>query len=200
MAKKESSLINMVLTLFVITLISGVSLGYINELTQAPKAATQLAKKLEAIKEVVPEFDNNPAEEMYKLPISGTTDSLEFYPATKNGEFVGVAITSYTNSGFSGLIKLMVGLKPDGTIHNISVLEQKETPGLGTKMEEPKFKNQFLEKDPNSFNVDVKQDGGDVDAITAATISSRAFCIATQLAYDVYKSDPDASSGATKTE
>ena len=78
----------------------------------------------------------------------------------------------------------MAGFKPDGTIINISVLEQKETPGLGTKMTEPLFKDQFNDKNPSTFNLKVKKDGCPVDAITAATISSRAFCDAIQRAYN----------------
>jgi electron transport complex protein RnfG len=81
----------------------------------------------------------------------------------------------------------MAGFKVDGSINNISVLEQKETPGLGTKMKEDKFKNQFLGKNPNSYKMIVKKDGGEVDAITAATISSRAYCDAMQKAYDLVK-------------
>ena len=67
---------------------------------------------------------------------------------------------------------------------NITVLEHKETPGLGTKMTEPLFKNQFIQKNPSEFILKVKKDGGPVDAITAATISSRAFCDAVQRAYN----------------
>ena len=76
----------------------------------------------------------------------------------------------------------MAGFKPGGTIVNITVLEHKETPGLGTKMAEPKFKDQFMDKNPAEFSLKVKKDGGPVDAITAATISSRAFCDALQRA------------------
>jgi electron transport complex protein RnfG len=67
---------------------------------------------------------------------------------------------------------------------DISVLQHKETPGLGTKMTEEKFLVQFRGKNPGSFPLKVKKDGGQVDAITAATISSRAFCDALQRAYD----------------
>ena len=82
----------------------------------------------------------------------------------------------------------MVGFLPDGTIKNISVLDIKETPGLGTKMKEPKFLDQFVNKNPADFVLKVKKDGGDVDALTGATISSRAFSSAVQTAYDVVKS------------
>ncbi len=63
-------------------------------------------------------------------------------------------------------------------------LDHKETPGLGTKMTEPEFKEQFTGKNPAEFTLKVKKDGGPVDAITAATISSRAFCDAVQRAYN----------------
>jgi electron transport complex protein RnfG len=80
----------------------------------------------------------------------------------------------------------MVGFSPDGTIYSTSVLEQKETPGLGTKMTQPFFKDQFDGKNPSSFKLFVKKDGGQVDAITASTITSRAYCDAVQRAYDAY--------------
>jgi len=76
----------------------------------------------------------------------------------------------------------MAGFLADGTIHNVVVLNHKETPGLGTKMTEPKFSDQFNGKDPDDFDLRVKKDGGDVDAITAATVSSRAYCDALQRA------------------
>jgi electron transport complex protein RnfG len=142
-----------------------------------------LNKKLEAIKQVVPGFTNDPNAEMYRLP-TGDGDSLEIYPAKKDSVIIGYAVNTYTEKGFSGNISLMAGFKADGTIINITILDQKETPGLGTKMTEPKFKDQFNDKDPAEFKLKVKKDGGPVDAITAATISSRAFCDAVQRAYN----------------
>ncbi|MFH1319658.1 MAG: RnfABCDGE type electron transport complex subunit G [Bacteroidota bacterium] len=186
MAKKESTFINMVLTLFVVTLLASTSLGYIYEITKGPIARTKKLRKLKAIKQVVPEFTNNPDEEKYKVASPDGLDSLVFYPAKKDGEIIGTAIETYTTKGFSGLIKIMAGFKPDGSIYNISVLEHKETPGLGTKMADAKFKNQFVGINPSDFLLKVKKDGGQVDAITAATISSRAFCDAVQKAHDAY--------------
>lgn len=190
--KKESTFINMVLVLFIVTLVASAALGGLYELTKEPIAAAKLAKKLKAIKEVVPEFDNNPSEEMYSVEMP-TGDLLEFYPAKKGGELVGTAVKTFTTNGFSGYIWIMVGFKPDGTINNYSVLEHKETPGLGTKME-PWFKTSdptkakcsILGKNPGTANLTVSKDGGEVDAITAATISSRAFLEAVQTAYNEY--------------
>jgi len=183
MAKTESTFRNMVLSLTFISLAASACLGFVYEFTKGPIKLSNLNKKLAAIKLVVPEFNNNPNDEMYKLP-TGEGDSLDIYPAKKDDMVVGYAINTYTKKGFSGNISLMTGFKPDGTIVNITVLEQKETPGLGTKMTEPQFKNQFNDKNPSEFILKVKKDGGPVDAITAATISSRAFCDAVQRAYN----------------
>ncbi len=183
MAKTESTFKNMALSLTLIAIVSSALLGFVYEFTKAPIALSNLNKKLNAIKQVVPEFSNNPNDEMFRLP-TGEGDSLEIYPAKKDDVIIGYAVNTYTSKGFSGNISLMAGFRPDGTIINISVLEQKETPGLGNKMTEPGFKDQFNEKNPAEFQLKVKKDGGPVDAITAATISSRAFCDAVQRAYN----------------
>jgi electron transport complex protein RnfG len=186
MAKKESTFMSMVLTLLIVTLVASAALGYIYEITKGPIAASKLAKLNNAIKQVVPEYDTIPGDEVYKMGIDG--DTLVFYPAKKDGELVGTAISTFTNKGFGGNIKLMVGLLPDGTINNISVLEHKETPGLGDKMSKKKseWSIQFNGKNPSDFKLKVTKDGGDVDAITASTISSRAFCDAVERAHKAY--------------
>jgi len=183
MAKSQSTLKNMILSLTLIALVSGTGLGFVYELTKGPIALSVLNKKLNAIREVVPDFTNNPNDEMFRLA-TGEGDSLDVYPAKNDGEIVGYAINSYTPDGFSGNISLIAGFKPDGTITGISVLEHKETPGLGTKMTETEFSGQFVGKNPEEFILKVKKDGGQVDAITAATISSRAYCDAVQRAYN----------------
>ena len=186
MSKKKSSFINMTLTLFVITLVAGISLGFVNDLTIGPKAQAKLERKVNALKEVLREFDNNPVEEVIMIKSDRAKDSIEIYPGLSGENVTGVAVVGSSENGYSGLVKIMVGFNPDRTIENIVVLEQKETPGLGTKMKDDKFIRQFRGKDPSSFNMQVVKDGGDVDALTGATITTRAFCEAAQLAYDVY--------------
>lgn len=186
MSKKKDTFINMVVSLFVITIISGFSLGFVNNLTIEPKAKAKLERKINALKLVLPTFDNNPVEDVLLLKSEFTKDSVEVYPAFQNNEFVGAAVIGSTEKGFSGLIKLMVGFNPEGDIQNIVVLEQKETPGLGTKMKDEKFLTQFKNKNPSNFNLKVTKDGGEVDALTGATISSRAFGEAVQMAYDEF--------------
>jgi len=186
MARLESTFKNMLLSLTLISIGASAALGYVYEFTKEPIELTRLSKKLDAIKMVVPEFNNNPNDDMFLLP-TGEGDSLEIYPARIDSNIVGYAVKTYTNKGFSGYIGIMAGFRPDGSIVNITVLEHKETPGLGTKMTDPLFKEQFNGQNPSSFPLKVKKDGGPVDAITAATISSRAFCDALQRAYNTLK-------------
>lgn len=181
MAKLESTFKNMLLSLLFISMGMSAALGFVYSLTKEPIEKANKMKEVQAITEVSPEFDNDPTLDIKSV------DGLDYYTATKGGEVVGYAVKSYTDKGFSGHFTMMVGFEPDGTIHNITILDHKETPGLGTKMKEPKFKDQFPGKNPGDFKLKVKKDGGPVDAITAATISSRAFCDGVQRAYDGYK-------------
>ena len=186
MAKKESTFLNMVVTLVVVTLVSAGLLGSIFALTKEPIRLAELKKKNDAIQVVVPGFDNEPSEEVRKLFMDG--DTLYFYTARKGDQVLGTAVETFTNLGFSGEIKLMVGFAQDGSIIDIAVVKHAETPGLGDKMQKEKsdFSVQFMGKHPDQFKLAVKKDRGDVDAITASTITSRAYCDAVQRAYDGY--------------
>ncbi|HLO91702.1 MAG TPA: RnfABCDGE type electron transport complex subunit G [Lentimicrobium sp.] len=181
MAKLESSLKNMVLSLFLISLVMSAALGFVYNITKEPIAEAAKAKETEALKQVLPAFDNNPVSDMLE------TDGLTIYTATKNGQPVGYAVKTYTEKGYAGRIDLMVGFLPGGKINNVVVLQQKETPGLGSNMVKPKFHDQFMNVEIAALKdqkLMVKKDGGTVDAISAATISSRAYCDGIQKAYD----------------
>ncbi|HON19288.1 MAG TPA: RnfABCDGE type electron transport complex subunit G [Salinivirgaceae bacterium] len=185
MAKLESTFKNMVLTLFAITAITSVTLGYVYELTKEPIAKAKMSKKIEAIKKVVPPFNNDPNSEQFSVTLDDQS-ICEVYPAKMDDSIVGYAVKTFSNKGFGGLVWLMVGFDARGNIMDISVLEHKETPGLGTKMDSESFRAQFRGKNPQQFNIKVRKDGGEVDAITAATISSRAFCDALGKAYQAF--------------
>jgi len=191
MAAIKSTFVNLLLTLAIVTLVAALSLGYVYQWTKEPIAQAQLAKQLKAIETVVKDYNNNPVSEKYKVVTPDGKDSLEFFPAKKDGELVGVAIKTKSSRGYSGDIWLMVGFNMNGDIQNVFVIEHKETPGLGSKMATPAFANQLLNKNPESTKLKVKKDGGDVDAITGATISSRAYLEAVQLAFDTFKSSRD---------
>lgn len=182
---KESTFINMSVTLFAVCLIASAVLGGVYAVTKEPIAAAQLAKINSAIGGVVPEFDNVPSDEKFEVEVNGKKSVV--YPATKGGEAVGYAIEASTSTGFGGNITLMVGFAPDGSIVKTSVISHAETPGLGAKITESEshFVTQFEGKNPAdpNFKLSVKKDGGSVDAITASTITSRAFCDAVNTAY-----------------
>ncbi len=186
-SKKESTFINMVLTLFIVTAVAATTLGYIYELTKGPIEAAKRKKTLKAIANVTPAFDNIPSDEIYMLAIEND-DSLVCYPSRKDGKLVGTAISTYTDAGFTERFYIMVGFAPDGTIINTAILSHKETPGLGDKMEKKKgnWSNQVNGKNPAKYKLKVKKDGGDVDGITAATFTSRGFVDAIDLAYKAY--------------
>jgi electron transport complex protein RnfG len=186
MSKKESTFTAMTLSLLIITLIAGVSLGFINDITKGPKAKVKLERKVNSLKQVLPEFNNDVVNEVKLIKLDDVKDSTEIYTGAMNGDVTGTAIIGSTQKGFSGLIKIMVGFLPDGSTNNISVLEQKETPGLGTKIKDEKFIQQFRGQNPAEYNLKAKKDGGDIDALTGATITTRAFGEATQQAYDVF--------------
>lgn len=178
--KLPSTFANMLIVLTVVALVSALALAFTYTATKEAREMAKLKKTLDALEKVLPEFDNQPSQEKYTL--DGDTD-MEFYPAKKDGQMVGTAVKTYSDNGFSDRIWIMVGFDKDLKILDTFVVEQKETPGLGTKMKEPKFKNQFKDKVPASFTLKVGRDGGDVDAIAAATITSRAFCEAVERAY-----------------
>ncbi len=197
MAKKvKSSFINMVLTLMSITVVASLALGSIYNLTLEPIAAAKKAASERAIKLVLPPFDSLSS---FKVPIAaipeitasnGAQDSLQFHEAFLNGQAVGTAVATFSNQGYDPTqIQMMVGFLPDGVIDSTVVTQQKETPGLGTKMTGAKFNGQFAGQNPDSFKLYVKKDEGDVDAITASTISSRAVCDAIRRAYETFVSN-----------
>ena len=186
MAKLESSLLNMFLSLTIICVCVGGILAGVNEFTRKSIERAKKTKLENALKDIVPKFDNSPSEEAYYGKIS-EVDSLKIYPAKKAGKLVGLAVESNSIEGFGGEIKIIVGFDAEGKIMNYTVLQHAETPGLGDKMEywfkTDKNRQNILGKNLRSGKLKVNIDGGDVDAITAATISSRAFLDAVNRAY-----------------
>ena len=198
----ESSLKNMVLVLFTITLLSSAAVGGVYTITKEPIAQAKVAAVNNALKQVLPEYEATTSQ-----TIEVNAMAVEAYTATVADKAVGYAIKSSSKNGFGGAISLMVGFDTDGNIININVLEQKETPGLGTKMadEGNALQASLVGKNAGKVNLTVKKDGGDIDALTAATISSRAYAEAVAIAYEAFKvacgwqaEAGDVSTGASK--
>lgn len=177
----KSSLRNMVLMLFVIALVCSAAVAVVYDMTKEPIRKAQEQKVVDALRGVLPEFDNAP-ERVER-------DGCWVYEARLGDEVVGYAIEGTSPNGFNGDVTLMVGYCTDGTIYNIEVLAQAETPGLGDNMksDDNLLINSFRGKKAGEMTMTVTKDGGDVDALTAATISSRAYAEAVALTYEVYK-------------
>ena len=180
----KSTLVNMVLSLGIITVVAAAALAGVYTLTEEPIAQAKAEKQKAAIGQVLPDiqFNNNPADEATEVTVDGETVTV--FPARQDDELVGMAVESHDTNGFSGLITMMYGFNAAGDITGYAVMQHAETPGLGSKMGEW-FCNpahSIIGLNAATSNLTVSKDGGDVDAITAATISSRAFLRALTLA------------------
>ena len=155
-------------------------------MTKEPIEKALQEKKNAAIKEVLPKGDIKIGKAV-EVKLDGYEDTFVVYPAKKGGDFIGCAIETYDNNGYGGKVRSMVGLNAEGKVINYSVLEANETPGLGAKVSDWfKTKGDIRGKDPASEDFKVKKDGGEIDAITAATITSRAFLSSVKSAYQAF--------------
>ena len=178
----KSSFKNMTLCLLAICLVCSALLAGVYALTKVPIDAAAKAKNEAAIKEVLPETAAV-IEEERTVDFEGQSYAYNLAYDEK-GEVVGVAI-NVAPVGFGGPIVIKVGFDAAGIIWNTKVLSQAETPGLGAKCVEAGFSEQFKGFDPAAKKLSVKKDGGDIDAITASTITSRAYASGVELAVKV---------------
>lgn len=202
MKKLESSITNMVLVLVGVALITGGILAYVNHITEAPIKLQAEKTLADGIKAVMGGVQLSVAEnDTIKQTIKGKEAVFVIHKTVdSNKQDLGVAVES-TTGGFGGDLKVLVGFDKDGNILGYAILQHAETPGLGAKADkwfQKDGKGSIIGKNPNKDNLTVKKDGGDIDAITASTITSRAFLLAVTQAYNAYKSGHvDANTSAT---
>lgn len=162
MKKKEAGPAQLVITLFAISAICAVLLGLVNSITSGPIQAAKEAKTQAAMEAVLS------ADAYEKVEYTGGDPLVTaVYKAGDAGYVVQVA-----PSGFGGNLDVMVGVGADGTCTGVSIISHAETSGLGANATKEDFRNQFVGKS----NVAVTKDGGEIAALTGATITSRAIC------------------------
>lgn len=186
MKKLESSLKNMLLVLTGVTVISVALLAYVNELTKVPIAQAEAKALSDAVSAVVPGFDNDPIAEKKIQEVDGIGYAV--YPATKGGTYIGAAVEA-SAMGFGGELRILVGFDAKGNVLDYSLLSHAETPGLGSKADtwfKAGGKGNITGMNPGQAPLTVSKDGGQVDAITASTITTRAFLSAVNAAYAAY--------------
>ena len=182
----------MLLVLTGVTAISVALLAYVNELTKGPIAKANAEILNKALKQVLPPFTNDPVAEcdtLYSEKDGKKLIDFILYPAKDGDKWVGTAVEA-KSMGFGGELKILVGFDADGRIYNYSLLSHAETPGLGSKAAEwfkEGNKGSIKGLNPGDAPLAVSKDGGKVDAITASTITSRAFLKAINAAYAAYK-------------
>lgn len=190
MAKLNSSLKNMVMSLAIISFGASAILGGVYVLTKKPIEDAAELKKTNAIKEVLPQNNNMKIGEAVEITLESCSEKFIVYPAFENDKLIAAAVETFDNNGYGGQIKSMVGFDAEGNIVNYAILAMSETPGLGEKVTswfKTKRNNQDIRgKKPSEESFKVSKDGGEIDAITASTITSRAFLSSVKTAYNVF--------------
>lgn len=182
----KSSFANMVICLTLVCLVCAAVLGSIYSVTKDPIDATRAAQDKAAIAKVLPE-----GGEISDPLAVGSGGVIEYSVQTAaDSSVLAYAVKTVTTEGFGGNIVLMVGVLPDGTVYNTTVLEHSETPGLGAKCTE---ENSHFREQWKGFKgvLAVTKDKGDVDAITASTETSRAYTKAVKQAVEFVESMED---------
>ena len=169
----------MIVSLVLIAALAAAALAGVYLMTKESIDNVQKEKKQSALNAVLPGFDGAIIPIPTTLPCDKEPVTVNV-AVTKDNTLFGAAVETYTNKAFGGTFTLMVGFDADGNILGTEVIKAAETPGLGDKINKNKsnFAEQFVSMNPAAadFDLKVKKDGGEVDAITAATISSRAYC------------------------
>ncbi len=194
MKKLESSLTNMVLVLTGVAVIMGGVLAAVNHMTEGPIAAQKEKALADGIRTVMVSDNITVGEPVEVKQDDGKGKELTYtvyQVKDAQGQDLGAAVES-TTGGFGGDLKVLVGFNPEGTILGYTLLEHAETPGLGAKADkwfQRGQKGDIIGKSPKE-PLTVSKDGGQVDAITASTITSRAFLLAVNNAYRAYRATP----------
>jgi len=193
----------MTLVLTGVAVIMGAILAFVNDLTSGPINEQKEKALADGIKTVLASDDVIVAhtDTVKQNDSKGKEMTFIIYQAQDaQGNDLGAAVES-TTGGFGGDLKVLVGFNPNGDILGYTLLEHSETPGLGAKADkwfQKGEKGDIIGKNPSEA-LTVSKDGGQIDAITASTITSRAFLAAVNNAYSAYRSTPvDAQTGATK--
>lgn len=184
---KETLKLVSILTFICLT--AGSLLAWVNNVTKDRIQEAMKAEKIEAIKKVLPPCDNQPDSDTVTVTNAGV--EWTFYVARMNNGFAGAAFETSSSGGYGGDIRLTVGVRADGRVQGITIIEHKETPGLGAKIEGEDFRNGFVDRSVRNTDWRVSKDGGDIDGITAATISSRAVVDAVKAGLDVFLEHED---------
>jgi len=182
--KFDREQLRMVFALFVVAAIAAILLGLTDIVTREPIAEAQKQALHRALEQVLPEHGNDPQAEVVMVA------DTAIYPARSRGVLTGLAWEVVAADGYSGSIRILVGVHPDGRVLAIRVTDHKETPGLGDGIvRKQAWLDSFRGRGLDGVQWQVKKDGGDFDQFTGATISPRAVVKAVKGALLFYRSN-----------
>lgn len=163
-------------------------LAFVDGKTRIQRESAGANKKLAGAMALLPGYDSDDA-----VLERDDEKGIIVLRRKSDGSVLGAAIESSCKDGYAGAISLLVGFDRDGQILDYVVLSSQETPGLGEKISSDGFRAGFRKKSYTK-KMRVKKDGGEIDAITSATISSRAACKAVNVASEKFKALIESSS------
>lgn len=179
----------MLLSLTLIALVASLALALVNNVTKGPIEKVNQEKIANAVAKVLPAYKEYTIDTVTVETAKGDAKMVRYTAVDEAGQLVGKAIESFDDNGFGGRISAMVGFDAEGNISGYEILASAETPGLGAKADkwfQKDGKGNVIGLNPANDNITVKKDGGQVDAITGSTITSRAFCRLVSTAYNAF--------------
>ncbi len=189
----QRELFKLIVALTIISSLAAATLAMVYDTTKGPIAEQKRVKMIRSLKGVLPEFDNEIDKDISEVilgkDIRGMDKKVTFFNARSGGNLVGVAFKVIAPDGYKGDIEIMMGVGPERKITGIEILGHRETPGLGDKIADKWWKDEFKGKSLEGSKIAVKKDGGEIDQFTGATISPRAVADAVRSGLELYKKE-----------
>lgn len=187
----KQELFKLIVALTIISSVAAATLAMVYDTTKGPIAEQKRLKMIRSLKGVLPEFDNEIDKDISEVILGkdsrGNDKKVTFFNARSGGGLVGVAFKVIAPDGYKGDIEIMMGVGPERKITGIEILGHRETPGLGDKIAEKWWEDEFKGKSLEGSKIAVKKDGGEIDQFTGATISPRAVADAVRSGLELYK-------------
>jgi len=190
----EPEQLKMVWALLLVAVIAALLLGVTDMVTRTPIAEAKKAALHKALGQVLPPHANDPLVDLITITPVGSSEAKTFYPAKdKQGETTGLAWETIAPDGYSGTIRILMGMLPDGSVHAIRITDHRETPGLGDGIiHNHSWLNSFAGRTLDNIRWKVKKDGGEFDQFTGATITPRAVVKAVKKGLELFKNNREA--------
>ncbi|MDQ6990792.1 MAG: RnfABCDGE type electron transport complex subunit G [Mariprofundaceae bacterium] len=166
---------HMIKALLMVAVFSTIFLGVTNMLTRAPIAQAERQALMDALMQVLPKHSNNPLQDTRQITLPKHKHATTFYVSRNQDKSMsGIAWETIAPDGYNGSIRILMAVRPDGSLNAVRITHHQETPGLGDGMMNVSWLDHFVDKSLANTRWAVKKDGGEFDQFTGATITPRA--------------------------